>query len=89
MAHTNLISQISTARLSRDLEEIDRLLHRIKKHIDTLPPHTADANLSSVWKRTAGIISQERAEEIIASIAQSRKKWSDNSARIEQMWHSE
>jgi len=85
----NPSATIPTEQLSRDLEEIDRLLHRIRKHIDILPPSATDANLSSVWKRTAGIISQKRAEAIIASITQSRKEWDNDSTRVGQMRHTE
>ena len=80
---------INTQLLTRDLEELDQLVHRIKTRMCALPSNSSGAdNLSKAWKHAAGIISPQRADEILGLVERSRQEWDNHVAKVGQMWHS-
>ncbi|MDO8505814.1 MAG: hypothetical protein Q7S48_04540 [bacterium] len=68
---------IDTETLSRELTELDRLLHRIRERIQ--PAHvrsrTKQDDVREVWKRTAGVLKNKITEDPVEWQRRIRAEW--------------
>lgn len=76
MANTTTL--INAEHLGRELDELDRLVHRLRTYLSTpISAQSKQASLQEAWKRTAGILTHERANDMLRYVEHSRQEWEE------------
>ena len=77
-AHTSQTLELDKETLSRELNEIDRLLHRIRDRVGifSLPPRVQSAEeIRKIFKRTGGILKNKITEDLVEWQRKVRAEW--------------
>lgn len=86
MPHSQTISAVDPELIIRELDELDRVVHRLRTRLATTTPQRIARICSrSAWSATYGAIGLERGKMMMKYITQSRRKGEQRLAALLQL----
>lgn len=82
---TNATLALNTELLSRELAELDRVLHRMQAHLSPAKKSKAP-DVARVLRRTAGRIPPARANAMLRDAHASRRGWDAREETLAALW---